>query len=42
MKMRKWKQRIITAAIALVTAIPIGILQEPTLVVEAANSTPTR
>lgn len=40
--MRKWKQRIITAAIALVTAIPIGILQEPTLVVEAANSTPTR
>lgn len=40
MKMRKWKQRIITAAIALVTAIPIGIIQEPTLIVEAADSKP--
>lgn len=38
--MRKWKQRIITAAIALVTAIPIGIIQEPTLIVEAADSKP--
>lgn len=34
--MRKWKQRIITAAIALVTAIPIGILMQHPLQAEAA------